>query len=137
LPNGNVMLIVWDKFTNKEAVAAGRRPDLVGDGGMRPDCLIEVKPTGKTTGEIVWEWHLWDHLVQEHDATKANFGKVANHPELVDLNFGEDALAPIVAAKGGADKLKSIGYVGNGPRPGRNNPDWTHLNSVAFNADLN
>ena len=70
LPNGNVLLIVWDKKTPAEAIAAGRRPNAVGTH-LLPDSLIEIKPTGKTTGDVVWEWHLWDHLVQEHDKDKA------------------------------------------------------------------
>ena len=53
---------------------------MVGNAGMHPDYLIEVKPTGKTTGEIVWEWHLWDHLVQDHDRSKPNFGNVVRSP---------------------------------------------------------
>jgi hypothetical protein len=57
LPNGNVLMIVWDKKSAKEALAAGRRPELVGDSHLLPDSLIEIKPTGKTTGQVVWEWH--------------------------------------------------------------------------------
>jgi hypothetical protein len=138
LPNGNVLMIVWDKKTAQEAIAAGRRTDLVGDGHWLPDCLIEVKPTGNTSGEVVWEWHVWDHLVQDHDKSRANYGKVADHPELVNINYGEDVLGPIAATKDGADKLKSIGYVGttNSRRPPRLNPDWTHFNSVAYNPEL-
>ena len=48
---------------------------------------MEVKPTGLSTGEIVWEWHVWDHLIQDDDANKANYGDVAAHPELVDINL--------------------------------------------------
>ncbi|HEV3116834.1 MAG TPA: aryl-sulfate sulfotransferase [Gemmataceae bacterium] len=137
LPNGNILMIVWDKKSAKEALAAGRRPEMVGDSHLLPDSLIEVKPTGKTTGEIVWEWHLWDHLVQDFEKTRANYGNVAEHPELVNINYGEDALAPIMATKAGADKLKSIGYVGaNAGRPQRVNPDWTHFNGVSYNPDL-
>ena len=59
---------------------------MAGDKHMLPDSLVEIKPTGKTTGELVWEWHLWDHLVQDFDKTKLNFGDVAQHPELVNIN---------------------------------------------------
>ncbi len=38
---------------------------------------------------MVWEWRAWDHLVQEADPTKDNYGVVADHPELIDINFGE------------------------------------------------
>ena len=44
-----------------------------------------------TGGKIVWEWHLWDHLIQDIAETKHNFGDVAAHPELVDVNFARNA----------------------------------------------
>ena len=98
LPNGNVLLIVWDRKTTEEAIAAGRRPEMTGDKHLIVDSLVEIKPTGKTTGEVVWEWHLWDHLVQDFDKTKANFGNVGEHPELVNINYGEDELPSVIAA---------------------------------------
>lgn len=136
LPNGNVLMIVWDKKTPQECLAAGRRPELTPDNHLLPDSVLEIKPTGKTSGEIVWEWHLWDHLVQDFDKTKANYGSVAEHPELVNINYGEDVLAPTKTTKDQQEKLKSIGYVGaNTPsgRPPRQNPDWTHCNAIAYN----
>ena len=93
MPNGNVLMVVWDKKTADEAIAAGRKKELVSDYVL-PDSIVEIKPTGKTTGEVVWEWHLWDHLVQDHDSTKANYGDVAAHPELVDINFVETSMGP-------------------------------------------
>ena len=52
-----------------------------------PDHIIEVQPTGPTSGTIVWEWHVWDHLIQDYDSSKANYGVVGDHPELVDINY--------------------------------------------------
>jgi hypothetical protein len=136
LPNGNVILIVHDKKTAKETLDAGRRPEAVGTH-LVPDSLVEIKPTGKTTGEVVWEWHVWDHLVQEHDKDKANYGKVAEHPELVDINFGQDVVGAAIAKKDGLKKLQGIGYVGANTGKGKGpNSDWTHFNGVAYNADL-
>jgi hypothetical protein len=132
MPNGNVLLIAWDKRTKDEAIAAGRRPNGLGDSLM-PDCILEVKPTGKTTGEIVWEWHVWDHLVQDFDKSLPNYGRVAAHPELVDLNYGDQAFNQMMARPDDADRLRSLGYVGgppqnrppqgqnNAPAPGQNN----------------
>ena len=65
-------MIAWEKKTTEDAVAAGR-PDESVPNGLMVDSLVEIKPTGKTTGEVVWQWHLWDHLIQDHDKTKANF----------------------------------------------------------------
>ena len=138
LANGNVLMIVWDRKSAQEVLAAGRRPELTGDSHLLVDSLVEIKPSGKTGGEVVWEWHLWDHLVQDFDNARPNYGNVAEHPELVNLNYGEDALAPIAANKDASDKLKSVGYIGANAGPGRPraNPDWTHFNGVAYNAEL-
>jgi hypothetical protein len=140
LPNGNFLLIVWDRKTPEEAIAAGRKPDSIRDGHLTADCILEIKPTGKTTGSVVWEWHVWDHLVQELDKTKANHGAVAAHPELIDLNFGDGILAALVANKDDADKLRGIGYLGGPTNPGAPRgpvgEDWTHINAVAYNPDL-
>jgi hypothetical protein len=156
LPNGNVLMVVWDKKTAQEAVAAGRKRELVSNY-LLPDSVVEVKPMGKTRGEIVWEWHVWDHLVQDQDSTRANYGDVASHPELVDINFAESSMGPGPGApqakakaenkaidarreavkKDEAEKLKSIGYVGSpAQRSQRVNPDWNHVNSVDYNPEL-
>ena len=159
LPNGNVMLIVWEIKTGTEAVAAGRDPSNV-RGPWLADSLVEIKPGGKTTGEVVWEWHAWDHLIQDMDSLKANFGNVGNHPELIDINFGGGEMAfpgggppgppqgdfatkdspkqDEAKKKTEMDRLKSIGYVGNPTARGNMGilPDWTHVNSVAYNAEF-
>ncbi|MCA8964305.1 MAG: aryl-sulfate sulfotransferase [Planctomycetes bacterium] len=87
LPNGNVLLIAWEDKTAAEAIANGRDPALMPGAVFRPDHIVEVQPTGPTTGAIVWEWHVWDHLIQDHDPAVANFGNVGAHPELVDINY--------------------------------------------------
>jgi hypothetical protein len=137
LPNGNVLLIVWEKKTVKQAVAAGRRPETVGGGHLLAGGILEIEPTGRTTGKVVWEWHAWDHLIQDFDDRKANHGDVGAHPELIDLNFGDGTLAATVAEPEELEKLRSIGYVrGAGRRPGPLQADWLHVNSVAYNAGL-
>jgi hypothetical protein len=108
LPNGNVLMIAWELKTETEAIDAGRDPALLADGELWPEVVIEVDPE---TNDIVWEWHVWDHLVQDYDASQANYGVVADHPELIDLN-----------------------YTGSGTRPG--DADWNHINSIDYNAEL-
>jgi hypothetical protein len=87
LPNGNVLLIAWDNKTIADAVAAGRNPALNAGTVFRADSIIELQQTGPTTANVVWEWHLLDHLVQDFDPSKANFGGVLGHPELVNVNY--------------------------------------------------
>ena len=91
LPSGNVLILASEKKSYAEVIAAGFNPALLDSsistqGYMLPDYLVEVKPTGSTTGTVVWEWHIWDHMIQDFDATKSNYGVVADHPELIDVN---------------------------------------------------
>jgi len=81
------LLIVWEVKTAAEAIAAGRNPGLLPDAELWPERIVEVEPVGATGGTIVWEWHVWDHLIQDFDPTKDNFGVVSDHPELIDINF--------------------------------------------------
>lgn len=53
-----------------------------------PESVIEVDPV---TSTIVWEWHSWDHLIQDFDPEKENFGVVAEHPERINLNYVVEA----------------------------------------------
>ncbi len=86
LPNGNIIAILWQRFDKNQAIEMGRNPRLV-DSDLYMLKLIEIKPMGQNEGEIVWEWNSIDHLIQDYDATKPNYGKVSEHPELIDINY--------------------------------------------------
>lgn len=144
MPNGNVLVVAWDRRTADEAIAAGRRKELISNGQVLSDSILEIKPTGKTTGEIVWQWNVWDHLIQDHDKTKANYGDVAAHPELIDLNVHERMFGNLIVRSEESDLLKAAG-IAVGPGRGLTDEpagvpdrtaDWTHANSVAYNAEL-
>lgn len=137
LPNGNLLILVWEKKSPLVALAAGRRPETLSNY-LLSDCVIEIQPTGKTSGKIIWAWNAWDHLIQDYDESKANYGDVGAHPELIDLNFGDGTIAAMIAKPEELEKLRAIGYVGGGEQKQQRPPptDWLHINSVAYNADL-
>jgi len=108
LPNGNTLLTVWERKESNEYVAAGRNPEYVSGTQLWVDAIYEVKPTGKNTGEVVWRWSSWDHVIQDFDPTKANYGDPKKHPELLDLNQ----------------------YRGNTPTS-----DFLHINAVSYNPE--
>ncbi|MCP3914937.1 MAG: arylsulfotransferase (ASST) [bacterium] len=108
LPNGNVLMIIWEEYTAAQAIAQGRNPNFV-QSLLIPDKIVEVQQTGPTTGDFVWEWHAWDHLVQDYDSLLPNFGVIADHPELIDLNYP--------------------------PGPPQNG-DWMHSNSIDYNPEF-
>jgi hypothetical protein len=88
LPNGDIIMIMQEVKSHAQAVQAGRDPDTVGTQ-FSPNMLIQVHQTGPTSGDIVWEWHVWDHLIQDYDISKENYGMVGDHPELADINFDQ------------------------------------------------
>ena len=81
LPNGNILVISWDAYSAEEALAAGRAPELTPSGGIWSEKVVELEPIGSDDAAVVWEWRLWDHLIQDFDASKANFGEVAGLPK--------------------------------------------------------
>ncbi len=86
LPNGNFLLIAWEKISREEAIALGRDSTTVSNGGLWPDHVVEIEPFGTDGGNIVWRWNVKDHIVQDVDTALANFGEVSEHPELIDIN---------------------------------------------------
>src|SRR5262245_9729472 len=139
LPNGNALLICWEMIDEMDAVAQGRRPESVKDSHLQPDCLVEIRPTGPKTGEIVWQWRSLDHLIQDRDRTKPNYGKVTDHPERLDLNYipREDDPPPQPApAKADAAKGPAKDAPKKEEKRAPIDPDWMHINAVAYNPDL-
>jgi hypothetical protein len=114
MDNGNVLMTAWNVRSIAECTQAGV------DGATAeqwPTSIIEVQQNG-TGGQVVWEWHIWDHFIQDFDASKDNYGVIADHPELMDINL-------ISVSSGGGG--------GPGPPPGG---DWFHVNGVDYNETL-
>ena len=86
LPNGNIIALLVERKSQAEVSAAGFKPDLLLNNFLLPDAVVEIEPIRPKGGRIVWEWHVWDHLIQNIDSTKANYGTPSAHPELVDPN---------------------------------------------------
>ncbi len=87
----------------------GRNPADIPAQGIWSEHIVEIKPIGSNDGQIVWEWHAWDHLIQDFDSTKADYGIVAMHPELLNVN-----------------------YITQGAMP----EDWLHCNSIDYQPEF-
>ena len=114
MPNGDVLVLAWQRKTKAQAIAAGRNPSLVSSRGLFSESIVEIKPTGLYTGKVVWRWNLWDHLVQHFNADKANYGNIRAFPGRLNINY--------VPRRGPAS---------------RGGADWVHFNSIAYNPQLN
>jgi hypothetical protein len=62
-------MLAVERKSKDEAAAVGFDPAKLQDGYVAPDMVIEVKKTGATTFEVVWEWHVWDHLAPKGDTS--------------------------------------------------------------------
>jgi PKD repeat protein len=113
LPNGNILMLVVEKKSYAEVIAAGfnpnkLQPEVQQRGMMLPDYVVEIQPTKPAGGLVVWEWHVWDHLIQDYDPAKSNYGVVKAHPELIDA-AGDQKNIPVF---------------------------WNHMNSIDYNPGL-
>ncbi len=106
LPNGNILCVAWDIYPEAAVLAMGGDSTL-SVNGRNFERVVELQPVGSNQANIVWEWKFVDHLIQEYDPTKPNFGSVQAHPELLNMNFD------------------------NGETD-----DYVHLNAIDYNPDL-
>eukprot|EP01048_Picozoa_sp_COSAG05_P012458 COSAG05_NODE_1247_length_5408_cov_3.141270_3_plen_497_part_00 len=145
MPNGHVLLLCWERVPREAALAAGRRPELLPDGEVWNNLTLEVAPDGRGGAEVVWKWSMWDHLVQDYNPDRPNFGAVEQHPELFDLNYCPAGGKLAARSKGGVDPsgppgVNSFGWAPWAPRAalgqgsGTGEKDWLHANSVSYDA---
>jgi len=104
-PSGTILAIAWEYISAEEAIAAGRDSALLTQGALWPDMVIELDPE---LDSIIWEWHSWDHIVQDRDPSKPNFGVISENQRKIDVNWD--------TSDGAAD--------------------WHHMNSIDYNPVL-
>ena len=110
LPNGNILAIAWELLDQQSALNFGRDPALLSTNDNNvvwSESIIELEPDGTNAPSIVWRWNAHDHLIQDYDSTKLNYGIISENPNLINFNYPES-----------------------------DDPDWLHLNGIDYNADL-
>jgi len=110
LQNGNLLVICSEEKTQQEALNAGIENII---GSMRLDMIIEIEPVGLNDINIIWEWHFWDHLVQDINMNLDNYGQISENPQLLDINVSQ-------SGNGGANGIT----------------DWNHCNAISYNPIL-
>ena len=128
LPNGNILVLVWERHTATQSTDSdfyggeargwaemGRQEVQNPLNQMWSESVFEIEMIGHDGINIIWEWHLWDHLVQDVDSSLLNYGDISTHLELIDINYGD---------VGGFDGMC-------GPQG-----DWIHFNALDYNQEL-
>ncbi len=134
MPNGHILALTYITEPYEEAIANGLKPERTPSSGPWLEKILEIEPQGKTGGKIVWEWHLKDHMIQDFDPKKANYGKPADHPELLDFNKGRK-LEPRIS-QDSIVILQAKGMTGRNTTAGNLGADIFHFNAVKYNAEL-
>lgn len=156
MPNGHVLAIAWELKDADEELKRGRSFEAIHEEGIWPDCVLELapEPTEEDLGgaEIVWEWHAWDHLVQDVNPQAEDFGSIADSPGRIDVNAGQHqgqlSAEEQERQRVLEERMRALGYLGgkassddsNPGRPGAagslgDSPDWLHTNSIAYDPE--
>ena len=110
MPNGNILVLAASILTDVAAIQLGRNPSNLASNQLYNEHILEIEPQGSDEVNVIWRWDFKDHLTQDFDSTKENFGVISENAQLMDINFlGES----------------------NG------NANWMHINSVQYNENLN
>lgn len=104
MPNGNVLLLAWELKTGSDLAAAGGSVRNHPDGQVWAEHIVEVRKAGPRSGVVVWQWHSWDHLVQDTDRNAPNYASPSRLPRRIDLNHNP-----------------------------QRTPDWHHAESIDYN----
>lgn len=111
MPNGNVLMLAATVLEKGEAIQMGRNPRnfAPNNNHFYNVQILELRPQGTGDADIVWEWNAKDHLIQDFDKSKDNYGNIAENPQRLDINF--------------------LGISSRGA-------NWLHINSMQYNASL-
>jgi len=99
LPNGNILCLCRETISNEE--------NIFFDNDLEIDKIIEIEPVGNNEANIIWEWHFYDHLIQDSDIDSPEYGDIFQNPQLLNINLSN------------------------------NYNDYTHINCIDFNPELN
>lgn len=81
LPNGNYLSVGRRDFTFSQFTEIGYNLEDVAPTEV--DVVVELD---RNTGEIVWEWNIADHVIQQRDSTLSNYGILSENPQLLNVD---------------------------------------------------
>lgn len=81
MSNGNYLTIGREVLSQDEIKNLGY--DISQGNPSYMDMILELNPEG----DIVWQWNIKDHIIQQRDPTMSNYGIVSDHPELLNMDI--------------------------------------------------
>lgn len=86
MPNGNILFIGWEAITTTALEEMGMNTENVYTSTVWFEYIKEIKPIGSET-ELIWEWHMIDHIVQDLLPDIETYGVIQDNPHKFDINF--------------------------------------------------
>ena len=83
LPNGNILMMIWERITLNELLENG----VDFDRDIFTEKIIELNPN---TNEVIWEWRSWEHIIQDKFENLPNYGNVNSSPGKININYTID-----------------------------------------------
>lgn len=156
--DGRVLVLCWERVRRGRCESEGRLQELLPDDELWDNLVIELCPpyesldvsldnaprsTTNASREGLratetWRWSQFDHLVQDTDPTKKNYGRVGERLDRFDLNYApaggkarsRNSIPPDQVSPSGLalfDPHWKIGKTGE--------KDWLHANSIAYDEE--
>ncbi len=83
--NGNYLSVGRKRKSTEEFIDLGFSLSI-----QSPFVVDVVMEIDYNSGDILWEWDISDHIIQERDPSAGNYGVVADHPELLNVDAISD-----------------------------------------------
>lgn len=85
LPNGNIMYLGWEVLDTSEQQKLGIT-DI--ESSLWSEFIREVKPINSEEYELVWEWRLKHHLIQDQFPDRSNYTtSIKSNLGKIDVNY--------------------------------------------------
>lgn len=107
MPSGNILVSAFERVTPAQQRELGITPNEE-ENDLFYDVIMEVE---RETGDILWQWRVLDHLVQDEYPDAPTYGLPADFPHKLDPQYTTMPHRP-------------------------NMQDRTHINGLAYNAAL-
>ena len=104
LKQRTLLYLATKQRTHNDVIALGADPSRSQDYESNPDGIVEVD----MDGNVVWEWNISDHVVQDIDSSLPTYGVVSENPGKMDINFSDTGVSG----------------------------DWIHANAMDYNQTL-
>jgi len=82
MPNGNILLLAWERLTSAELDGYGAIAS-----NLWSEIVYEIELVDESNYNIVWEWNLRNQFIQEIDPSLDNYAIISENIGKVNVNY--------------------------------------------------